>query len=82
MPLSVLGGNELVGVNALLTILLILYGFWWVAWCLHSLCRGVSQDWRNKGLCLFTAAAARSYTTRKFQKRGHFCGKTNSATSK
>lgn len=44
MPLSVFGGNWLVGVNALLTILLMLYGFWRVAGCLQSLCRGVSQE--------------------------------------
>lgn len=44
MPLSVFGGNWLVGVNALLTILLMLYGFWRVAGCLQSLCCGVSQE--------------------------------------
>ncbi len=44
MPLSVFGGNWLVGVNALLTILLMLYGFWRVAGCLQSLCRGISQE--------------------------------------
>lgn len=44
MPLSVFGGNWLVGVNALLTILLMLYGFWQVAGCLQSLCRGISQE--------------------------------------